>query len=96
MDAMGRREFTDVVTAYEPGRSVAHRSDDGSMVVHTGCVAQPERDGSRATVWLEPERLPGGAFGRLIAPMVARVIRRNFRADLVRLKDILESEAQAS
>jgi uncharacterized membrane protein len=92
MDAMGRREFTDVVTVYEPGRSVAHRSDGGSMIVHTGCMARPEGTGCRATVWLEPERLPGGVLGRVTAPMVAWIVRRNFRADLVRLKEILESE----
>lgn len=91
MDAMGTREFTDVVTAYEAGRSVAHRSDGGSMVVHTGCVAEPHQQGCRASVWLEPERLPGGPLGRLIAPLVAQGIRRNFRQDLARLKAILES-----
>lgn len=95
MDALGTREFTDVVTAYEPGRSVAHRSDGGSLVVNTGCIAQPEGSGCRATVWLEPERLPGGMFGRLTAPFVARVVRRNFRQDLVRLKAILESHETA-
>lgn len=95
MDAMGRREFTDVVTVYEPDRSVAHRSDGGSMIVNTGCIARPEGTGCRATVWLEPERLPGGVLGRLTSPMVARTVRRNFRADLVRLKEILESEVSA-
>ncbi len=97
MDAMGRREFIDEVTAYEPGRSVAHRSDDGrSMIVHTGCAARPEENGCRATVWFEPERLPGGALGRLTAPLVARALRRGFRSDLARLKDLLESEASTT
>jgi uncharacterized membrane protein len=95
MDAMGTREFSDVVTAYEPGRSVAHRSDGGSLVVNTGCIARPEGTGCRASVWLEPERLPGGVFGRLIAPFVARQVRRNFRRDLERLKAILESREPA-
>ncbi|MGH8870739.1 MAG: hypothetical protein ACRDWS_02045 [Acidimicrobiia bacterium] len=40
----------------------------------------------------EPERLPGGYFGKLVAPFVARTVRRNYRADLARLKRILESE----
>lgn len=95
MDAMGRREFADVVTAYAPDRSVAHRSDGGSMIVHTGCIARPEGTGCRATVWLQPERLPGGVLGRVAAPVVARSVRRNFRADLQRLKKILESEVSA-
>lgn len=92
MDAMGRREFADEVIAYEPGRTVAHRSDDGSLILHTGCVARPEDGGCRATVWCEPQRLPGGILGRLMAPLVARAMRRSFRSDLARLKDILESE----
>jgi uncharacterized membrane protein len=95
MDAMGTREFTDVVTTYEPGRGVAHRSDGGSLVVRTGCIARPEATGCRASVWLEPERLPGGVFGRLITPLVARQVRRMYRQDLKRLKAILESRDPA-
>jgi uncharacterized membrane protein len=91
MDAMGTREFTDVVTAYEPGQAVGHRSDGGSLVLNTGCIVQPEGTGCRASVWLEPERLPGGMFGPLIAPFVARHVRRMYRQDLERLKAILES-----
>jgi hypothetical protein len=29
----------------------------------------------------------------LLAPLTARIVRRKFRADLARLKDILEAEA---
>jgi hypothetical protein len=39
-----------------------------------------------------PRRLPGGAVG-MMAPLTARIVRRNFRADLARLKGILEAEA---
>jgi uncharacterized membrane protein len=90
MDAMGRRAFTDVVTAYEPGREVAHRSDGGTLVVDTGCIARPEGPGCRASVWLEPARLPGGVVGRLATPFVARQVRGTLRRDLERLKAILE------
>lgn len=95
MDAMGTREFTDEVTAYEPGRSVAHRSDGGTFVVDTGCIARPEGTGCRASVWLQPVRLPGGVFGRLIGPFVAGQVRRIYRQDLERLKAILESREPA-
>jgi uncharacterized membrane protein len=95
MDAMGTREFTDVVTAYEPGRSVAHRSDGGSLIVHTGCTARPEGSGCRASVWLEPERLPGGVLGHLTTPFVVRKVRSQYRQDLARLKAILESSETA-
>lgn len=85
-------EFEDEVTEYEPGRRVGHRSVSESMVIFTACYADPVPGGTRATVLFEPERLPGGPFGKLAAPFVARTVRRNFRADLIRLKQILESE----
>lgn len=93
MKAMGRREFLDEVTDYEPGRRIAHRSVSGPMEIHTACIAEPAGSGCRTTVLYEPRRLPGGVVGRMTAPLTARIVRHNFRADLVRLKDILEAEA---
>jgi uncharacterized membrane protein len=92
MQAMGLREFLDEVTEYEPGRRIAHRSVAGPMAIRTACIAEPAGNGCRATVLYEPERLPGGVVGRMTAPLTARIVRRNFRADLARLKDILEAE----
>ncbi|GAA1579690.1 hypothetical protein GCM10009789_36810 [Kribbella sancticallisti] len=92
MNAMGRRKFTDEVTEYEPGRIVAHQFVSEPMVFHSGCIAERAGDGCRTTVWFEPDRLPGGIFGRLAAPLTLRIVRRNFKADLARLKTILEAE----
>ncbi|MEV6204551.1 SRPBCC family protein [Streptomyces sp. NPDC051771] len=92
MNVMGRREFTDEVTEYEPGRKVAHRSVSGRMVINTSCRAEPAGKGCRATVTYEPERLPGGFVGRLLAPLTAPRIHRDFKADLDRLRNILEEE----
>lgn len=94
MNVMGRREFVDEVTKYEPGRLVAHRSSSGRMVIHSACMAEPAGEGCRVTVSYEPERLPGGVLGKLLAPVTLRVVRRNYRADLARLKEILEAETQ--
>jgi Polyketide cyclase / dehydrase and lipid transport len=47
MDAMGRREFLDEVTEYEPGRRIAHRSVAGPMVIRTACIAEPVGNGCR-------------------------------------------------
>jgi uncharacterized membrane protein len=93
MQAMGRREFLDEVTEYEPGRRIAHRSVAGPMQIRTACIAEPAGTGCRATVLYEPEHLPGGVVGRMTAPLTARIVRRNFRADLARLKNLLEAAA---
>jgi hypothetical protein len=65
MNAMGRREFLDEVTEYEPGRRIAHRSVAGPMQILTACIAEPAGTGCRATVLYEPERLPGRAGGQI-------------------------------
>jgi uncharacterized membrane protein len=96
MKAMGRREFVDEVTEYEPGRRIAHRSVSGPMEIHTACIAERAGTGCRATVLYEPRRLPGGVLGTMTAPLTARIVRRNFRADLARLKDILETRTEAA
>lgn len=96
MDAMGRREFDDVVVEYEPGRRVAHRSVSADMVVYSACHAEPVFGGTRATVITAPETLPGRPIGKLLAPFVAWNIRRNIRADLARLKRLLEEGKEAA
>jgi Transcriptional regulatory protein, C terminal/Bacterial transcriptional activator domain/Polyketide cyclase / dehydrase and lipid transport len=96
LKAMGRREFLDEVTEYEPGRRIAHHSVAGPMQIRTACIAEPAGTGCRATVVYEPLRLPGGVLRRLTAPLTATIVRRNFRADLARLKDILEAEARVA
>lgn len=94
MEAPRLTEFEDEVTEYEPGRRVGHRMVSDSMIMFTACHADPVQGGTRATVVFEPERLPGGPFGWLIAPFIARTVRRNYRADLARLKEILESGSE--
>jgi uncharacterized membrane protein len=88
-------EFIDEVTEYEPGKRIAHRTVNGPIQLNTACICEPAGDGCRTTVVGATEHLPGGLFGRIAAPLVAKVIRRGFRADLARLKKILESEGQA-
>ena len=92
MKAGGRRsEYIDEVTAWEPGRLVAHRAVDGPMELGTACVAEAAGD-DRCRAIVIAETQPKGVVGRLIDPVIARVIRRDFKADLARLKDILETE----
>jgi uncharacterized membrane protein len=90
----GRRAvFIDEVTEYDPGRRVAHRTIEGPIPLRTACLCDPLGDGGcRTTVVGEVDHLPGGVFGRLAAPVFTRMVRRGFRADLARLKTILESD----
>jgi uncharacterized membrane protein len=84
-------EFEDEVIEYEPGRRVGHRSVSDTTVIRTACHADPIPDGSRATLVFEPERLPGGPVGWLVAPFVARSVRRSYRRALSQLKQLLEA-----
>lgn len=84
-------EFEDEVIEYEPGRRVGHRSVSDSMVIRTACHADPDPEGTRATLLFQADRLPGGPISWLVAPFVARSVRCSYRGDLSRLKQILET-----
>lgn len=86
-----RRPTIDEVTAYEPGRRLAHRTIEGSLQLNTACLTAEQGTGCRTTVVAETDRLPGGAVGRLAAPFIAAGLRRGFKADLARLKNLLET-----
>lgn len=97
MKLAGRRAvFIDEVTEYERGNRIAHRTVNGPIPLTTACICEPAGDGCRTTVVGATERLPGGLFGRIAAPVVAAGLRRGFRSDLARLKHILESEGQTN
>jgi uncharacterized protein YndB with AHSA1/START domain len=93
MKNMGRRaEYVDEVTEYEPGRRIAHRTVEGPIQLNTACLTEPAGDGCRATVLAETDNFAGGPLGKLVTPIFAGFVRRGFRADLTRLKDILETD----
>lgn len=92
MKNMGRRlEYVDEVTDYEPGRRIAHRTIEGPMQLNTACLTEPAGEGCRASVVAETDSFLGGPLGKLANPIVARIVGRGFRADLAKLKDLLES-----
>lgn len=94
---LGPREYVDEVTDYRPGRLIAHRSVHGPMELRTSCATESASAGCRATVTAEAESLGQlalpGWMGRLAGPLLVGLIRRGFRADLARLKRILEAQA---
>jgi uncharacterized protein YndB with AHSA1/START domain len=88
--ALGRRfEAPFEVIAYEPDRRYAHRGTEEHPVPVTMIFTyEPlSSDGTRFTPRIEAE--PGGFFG-LVGPALERVIRRQMRSNLERLKDLLE------
>jgi len=89
-------EFIDEVTEYQPGERIAHRTVKGPIPLNTACICEPSGGSCLTTVIGATDRLPGGLLGRFAAPVVARVIRRGFKADLGRLKKILEADRPAT
>jgi uncharacterized protein YndB with AHSA1/START domain len=95
--ALGRRfEAPFEVIDYEPNRRYVHRSTEGHPVPVTmtftyESVASSGR--TRFTPRIEAE--PSGFFG-LVGPVFERVLRRQMRSNLERLKDRLEARGQTS
>jgi len=97
MKNLGRRsEYVDEVTEYEPGRRISHRTVEGPIQLNTACITEPAGGGCRMTVVAETDKFVGGPFAKLVNPIVAKIVRRGFRADLAKLKDVLQLEAQAA
>jgi magnesium-protoporphyrin O-methyltransferase len=92
----GRRmHFLDEVTDYLPGHRIAHRTVEGPLPLNTACICEPTERGCLATVVGELDRIPGGWVGRLAAPLLERVFHHGFKADLDRLKVLLEARLEA-
>jgi len=56
----------------------------------TACSAEPHGTGCRVTITYEPKGFPGGPIGWLAAPFALKRVRRMYRGDLARLKEVLE------
>jgi uncharacterized membrane protein len=91
----GTQEYVDEVIDFELGRRIAHRTVDGPIQLGTACLTAPAGTGCRATVVAEATHLGElavpGIIGRLASPVLTLLLRRGFRADLARLKGILEA-----
>jgi uncharacterized membrane protein len=77
------------VTAHEPNRLHSHRSTGGPLPQeYTSTFEETAGGGTRMTQAVEGE--PGGFF-RLAGPLLEAAGRRQFKADLETLKDLLEA-----
>ncbi|MGY1710916.1 SRPBCC family protein [Geodermatophilus sp. SYSU D00758] len=86
---LGRRlAYTYEVVELEPGRCLAMRTADGPFPMETTYTWEPV-DPGRTRMTLRNRGRPTG-FSRFAAPVVAVAVRRANRADLARLREVLE------
>ena len=79
-------------TEFEPNKTVAMRSLSGPFPIMYRYMFEPAEGGTRVTAFVESE--PGGIF-KLAEPLVATVAKRQLRASLENLKDLLEAQTPA-
>jgi uncharacterized protein YndB with AHSA1/START domain len=87
---LGRRMDTFVeVTAFEPGARFAFTGVSGPLKSHNSYTFESVAGGTKMTDSAEIE-LSG--FFRLIDPLMGRMVRRQFEANLAALKEVLEAQ----
>jgi len=86
---LGRRlAYTYEVAEWVPGERLVMRTAEGPFPMETTYTWTADGDGTRMTLRNRGE--PKG-FAKVGAPMMAAQMRRANRADLEKLKDLLES-----
>jgi uncharacterized protein YndB with AHSA1/START domain len=81
--------YTYEIVEYEPGIRLVMRTAQGPFPMETTYTWQPAPGGG-TRMTLRNRGVPSG-FSRMAAPMLASAMRRANRADLARIKEILES-----
>ena len=79
--------YTYEIVEYEPGTRLVMRTAQGPFPMETTYTWEPAGSGTRMTLRNRGE--PAG-FSRMAAPMMAAAMRRANRADLARIKALLE------
>ena len=89
---LGRRaESTFEVTEYEPGRKFSLRVLSGPLPFEVRHTLVPDGEGTRLDWVAEADT---SRFPKLAVRMMAGTVERQFKADLERLKRVLEGDAQ--
>jgi uncharacterized membrane protein len=86
-------EWDSTITADEPGRLIAWRSEKGASVRNSGRVEfrdSPDGRGTVVTVTLAYDP-PGGSVGKLIATLFQKEPKVQARQDLRRFKQLMET-----
>jgi uncharacterized membrane protein len=86
-------EWNSSITADEPGRLIAWRSEEGASVRNSGQVEfrdSPDGRGTVVTVTLAYDP-PGGSIGKMIAKLFQKEPKIQARQDLRRFKQLMET-----
>jgi uncharacterized protein YndB with AHSA1/START domain len=88
---MGQRMESEAeITAYEPNAKIAFKSTSGPVQYEIRSSFEPVDGGTKLTIVAEADT---GGFFKLAEGLVVRQFEKELRADLARLKDILEAQA---
>jgi uncharacterized membrane protein len=88
---MGQRMESEAeITAYEPNVKVAFKSTSGPVQYEIWTTFETMDAGTKLTIVAEADT---GGFFKLAEGLVVRQFEKELRADLARLKDILEAKA---
>jgi uncharacterized membrane protein len=91
---MGRRaEWTSKVTNYELNSRVEQKIAWGSMSIEQSLTFEPVEGGTKYTQAGETEI---GGFFKVAEPIAKRTMQKQLEASLVKLKDVLEAQAEGS
>ena len=92
---MGRRlESTWEITEYVPPAREAFKSTSGDMSYMGSWQLETVEGGTRFTYSIDAQM--SGFFWRLLDPLIAPIAQRQFRSEMNRLKEVLETEAPSS
>lgn len=89
-------DFDTVVTAYEPNRLIAWRTEPGALIQHEGIVrfTQQANGATRAQVQMSYNPV-AGAVGHAVARLFGADAKRQIDDDLMRMKSYIETGTRA-
>ncbi|MDH3398737.1 MAG: SRPBCC family protein [Acidimicrobiia bacterium] len=70
----------------------ADRTVSGPIHLEASWRLEPVENGTLFAMGMEAPEGAGGFFGKLTDPVVLRIARRDFEANLAKLKDLIEAE----
>ncbi|MBM3705695.1 MAG: hypothetical protein FJW66_04125, partial [Actinobacteria bacterium] len=88
---LGRRiDMTGEITGYDQNKKYSFRSTSGPIPMEGSFIFESDEKSTRVTMTIEANI---SGFFKLAEPVVVRMFRRQFEADLANLKDLLEVQA---